>query len=156
MLDEKIDFCEKEYGQRSLPTLFKLTAESNPEGIDARLEERGYTRENETSLRILDLSQYVLHESQDVRINEEYSDEWLRGFFSCSDISDEKIKLAARRILDNILGPVIFASKEVDGEIVGCGYGAIERDYIGIFDIVVHKDFRGNGYGRDIINGIQV
>ena len=52
------------------------------------------------------------------------------------------------------MGPVIFVSKEVDGKVVGCGYGAIERDYIGIFDIVVHKDFRGNGYGRDIINGI--
>ena len=83
LLDEKIDFCEKEYGSRNLPTLFKLTTKSNPEGIDARLEERGYIRDNETSLRILDLSQYVRHHSQDVSINEKYSDEWLRGFFCC-------------------------------------------------------------------------
>ena len=49
---------------------------------------------------------------------------------------------------------VIYVSKEIEGRIVGCGYGAIQEDYIGIFDIVVHKDFRGNGYGKDIINGI--
>lgn len=53
-----------------------------------------------------------------------------------------------------VLGPVIYVAKEIDGRIVGCGYGAIEGEYIGIFDVVVHKDFRENGYGNDIINGI--
>ena len=107
LLDEKIDLCEKEYGLRNLTILFKLTSESNPEGIDARLEERGYIRDNETSLRILDLSQYVCHESQGINVEEKYSDAWLKGFFSCSNISDEKIKLAARRILDNILIKIV-------------------------------------------------
>lgn len=153
-LDEKIDFCEKEYGLRNLPTVFKLTAESKPDGIDVRLAERGYVRDNETSLRILDLSQYVRHESQDIIIEEKFSDDWLEAFFCCSNISDEQVQLTARRILDNILGPVIYISKQVEGKIVGCGYGSIERDYIGIFDIVVDKDFRGNGYGREIMNGI--
>ncbi|MHB8061710.1 MAG: GNAT family N-acetyltransferase [Ruminiclostridium sp.] len=76
------------------------------------------------------------------------------GFFHCSNIIDEKIQLTAKRILDNILGPVIYVAKQVEGKLVGCGYGAVERDYIGIFDIVVDKDFRGNGYAKDIMNGI--
>ena len=38
-LDEKIEFCEKQYSFCNLPTIFKLTAESNPEGIDKRLDE---------------------------------------------------------------------------------------------------------------------
>lgn len=153
-VDEKIDFCEKEYGLRNLPTLFKLTTESNPEGIDARLEERGYVRENEAALRILNLGQYVPHESQGVVVESQFSNEWLDGFFRCSNIADEKTQLSAKEILDNILGPVICVTKQVEGKVVGCGYGAVERDYIGIFDIVVDKDYRGNSYGKDIMNGI--
>lgn len=122
-IDEKIDFCEKEYASYNLPAIFKITNESNPEGIDVRLEERGYVRENETALRILDMSQYTRCESQGI-------------------------------ILDNILGTVICVSKRVSGKIVGCGFGAVERDYVGIFNIVIDKDFRGNGYGKDIMNGI--
>ena len=37
VLDEKIDFCEKEYEQRNLPTLFKLTAERTLDNILALL-----------------------------------------------------------------------------------------------------------------------
>lgn len=153
-LDEKIDFCEKEYELCNLPTLFKITTMSTPEGFDARLDKRGYVRENETALRILDLSQCVHYESQSVVVESQFSSEWLNGFFRCSNISDEKTQLTAKRILDNILGTVICVSKRVDEKIVGCGYGAVERDYVGIFDIVVDKDFRGNGYAKDIMNGI--
>lgn len=153
-LDEKIGFCEQEYGLRNLPTLFKITAESNPAGIDARLEERGYIKDSEATLRILDLGQYIRHESQGITIESQFSDKWLDGFFHCSNIMDKKVQLTAKKILDNILGTVICVSKQTGGKIVGCGYGAIERDYIGIFDIVVDKDFRGNGYGKDIMNGI--
>lgn len=154
LLDKKIDFCEKEYASHNLPTLFKLTAESTPEGIDTRLEERGYVRDNDAALRILDLGQYVRNESQGVTIESQFSNEWLEGFFYCSNIVGEKTQLTAKRILDNILGAVICVTKQVEGKVVGCGYGAVERDYIGIFDIVVDKDFRGNGYGKDIMNGI--
>lgn len=153
-LDEKIDFCEKEYASYNLPTLFKLTTRSNPIGIDARLEERGYVRDNEAALRILDLGQYIRHESQGVTIESQFSNEWLDGFFHCSNITDEKTQLTAKRILDNILGTVICVTKLVDGKVVGCGYGAVDRGYVGIFDIVVHKNLRGNGYGKDIVNGI--
>lgn len=153
-INEKIDFCEKEYAAHNLSTKFKLTAESIPQELDARLEERGYIKDNETALRILDLGQYLCHNPQEVTIDSKFSNEWLDGFFRCSNISDEKTQITAKRILDNILGPVIYVSKRVGEKVVGCGYGAVERDYVGIFDIVVDKDFRGNGYGKDIINGI--
>lgn len=153
-LDEKIDFCEKEYSKRKLPTVFKLTEESKPEGIDKKLEERGYSRCGETSLRIMDMKKYCCSEAENVVINNKYTDQWLEGFFHCSDIFDEKVQSVVERILNNIQGTVIYATKQADGRTAGCGYGAIERGYIGIFDIVVHKDYRGNGYGKDILNGI--
>lgn len=153
-LGEKIDFCEREYGRLNLPTLFKVTAESKPRELDSELEKRGYRKENETALRIFDLNLYEEQEFKEVVFEDKFRDEWLKGFFCCYNISEEHIKVAAKNILNNITGTVIVLSKQVDGKIVGCGYGAIERECIGIFDIVVHKDFRGKGYGKDIINGI--
>lgn len=153
-LDKKIDFCEKDYKAHNLPTIFKLTDDSNPKGIDSTLEERGYTKVNETSLRIFDLSNYTIQEVKDISVKVELSDAWLQGFFTCSEIPDKQTQLTANRILNNILGEVIYVAKEIEGRIVGCGYGAIEGDHIGIFDIAVHKDYRGKGYGKDIITTI--
>lgn len=50
-MSEKIEYCEKEYGLRNLPIVFKLTHESIPEGIDAILEERCYSKVDETAVR---------------------------------------------------------------------------------------------------------
>lgn len=153
-LDEKIDFCEKQYKNLNLPVTFKLTAESNPEGIDERLKERGYIKCNETSLRVLDITNYTYNKIEGTTVIYKYTDEWLAAFFNCSNIHDEKIQATARKILDNILETVVYAVKQIDNKIVGCGYGKIEGDYIGIFDIVVNEAYRGNGYAKDIINEI--
>lgn len=153
-LNEKIDFCETQYVSRSLPTLFKLVDENYHRVIDAILEERGYVQINETSMKLFDLTQYIAPDVTNVTIYLKSNNDWLKAFFSCSNILDKTTQLVAKKILNNILGPVIYVAKEIDSKIVGCAYGAIEGEYIGIFDVVVHKDFRGNGYGRDLINGI--
>jgi GNAT superfamily N-acetyltransferase len=153
-LDEKINYCQRQYSFCNLPTVFKLTTESYPKGIDNRLKERGYSRIDETSVRILDMSQYAYHVPNGINIETKFSDEWIDGFFRCSNIFDKGVQLTARKILGNILGDVICVTKHIDEEVVGCGFGAIERGYAGIFDIVVEKSHRGNGYGRDIMNSI--
>lgn len=63
-------------------------------------------------------------------------------------------RLIARRILKNIAGSVLVIRKVVEGQTVGCGYGAIERDWVGIFDIIVAASYRGRGHGRAIMEGI--
>lgn len=153
-LDKKIDYCEKQYKFYNLPTIFKLTDESYPKEIDKRLKERGYEKIDETSVRILDFSQYTYRKPEGVILEDQFSGNWINAFFHCSKIPDEGVQLTARKILDNILGRVICAARQIDGNIAGCGYGAIDRDYVGIFDIVVDKNFRGNGYGQDIMDGI--
>lgn len=153
-VSEKIDYCEKEYGLRNLPTVFKLTSESIPGRIDNILDDRGYTRVDETSVRLFDLSQCCFNIPQGVLIGKEISDKWFDGFCSCSNMINDKDISISRKILENILGDVIFVTREVGGKVVGCGYGAIEREYIGIFDIVVEKTNRERGYGKDIMDGI--
>lgn len=153
-LSEKIDYCEKEYGLRNVPIVFKLTPKSFPKGIDTILEERGYSRVDETSVRLLEMRQYNHCVPEGIIIETVISNRWFDGFCSCSNLFNEKDQSTARKILENILGNVIFVTKQVEDKIVGCGYGAIERGYIGIFDVVVDKSHRRKGYGKDIIDGI--
>ena len=59
-----------------------------------------------------------------------------------------------RKILANIKVEKFVVAKEVDGKIVGCGYGAMERGYVGLFDIVVKEEERNKGYGKEIVKAI--
>jgi len=49
-LAEKISYCERLYARARLPTLFRMTAFSQPPGLDAELARRGYGRFDETAV----------------------------------------------------------------------------------------------------------
>lgn len=49
---------------------------------------------------------------------------------------------------------LIVASITVDNKVVACGYGAIEENFIGLYDIVVDEQFRNQGYGKKLILGL--
>lgn len=153
-LEEKIKTCEDKYRHQNLPVIFKLTQDSVPKGIDDALVKRNYFKLDETSVRVLDLKDYKYCKKNEILKEEFFSDDWFSDFIRCSNLEDKNFQKTAKMILDNVLGRVITVRKKVDGKTVGCGYGAIEREYIGIFDVIVDKNERGKGYGRDIMNGI--
>ena len=152
-LQIKLDFCEKEYGHVNLPMVYKLTSDSHPKDLDKALDKRGYIAIDETSVRILKMDNYYQQKAGDVHIATEFSDAWINGFFKCSGIND-KDQMTAKKMLNIIMGEVVCVSKLEDDKVIGCGYGVIERDYIGIFDIIVNKSYRENGYGKNIMNSI--
>lgn len=152
--EEKINFCEKKYTAWGLPAVFKLTAGSNPQGLDDILERKGYQKLDETAIRLLDLTQYSSGLPKDIVIDKKFNDNWINGYFQCSGLTDIRLQQAAKRILTNIRAEVICVTKTAQGQTVGCGFGVVERGYVGIFDIVVAKNYRRCGYGLDIMNGI--
>ena len=95
------------------------------------------------------MSHYRYRKPEGILIENQFSDHWINDFFSCSSSENESEQKTAKEILQNILGEVVVVRKKINGQTVGCGYGAIERDYIGIFDIIVAKEYRGKGFGRD-------
>jgi GNAT superfamily N-acetyltransferase len=153
-LEEKINTCESEYRARNLPAIFKLTSASVPQGLDAALAERGYGRLDETSVRVLAMRQYHYRRPEGILAESAFSDGWLADFYACSGMNDPQVQRTAQNLLKNILGKVVVVRKVVDGQTVGCGFGAIERGCIGIYDIMVDTGQRGCGYGRDIMDGI--
>jgi Acetyltransferases len=152
-LAEKIQYCEYEYQKQNLPAVYKLTADSPPE-LDRELEKGNYMRFDETAVRLLDMNHYRYRKPAGIIIENEFSDDWFRSFISCSNLENPKFQSAARNILHNISGEIVVISKKNNDKIIGCGFGAIERGNIGIFDIIVDRNHRGKGYGLDIMDGI--
>ena len=148
-VSEKIAHCEKIYGEHGLPTVFKLVSGVAPPGIDRALEERGYSRLDETSVRTLSFEGYTPR--QEIEHYTRANDAWLTAFARCSGI-DNGDKLA--RILHNIPGETVFAYTEGEGRITACGLGVLDRGYLWCFDIVVDECYRGKGYGRRIMEGL--
>ncbi len=151
---EKIGFCEAEYRSRDIPVVFKITPAIIPDDIDPMLEKRGYSREAETALRLLDLADREFRTVGGTKAEYGLTGRWFEGFCSCTGTTDEKERTTAYKILQNLSGKLIYVAKVVEGEIAGCGYGAIERGYVGIFDIAVHPSQRRKGYAFDIMNRI--
>lgn len=151
-LDEKIRNCEFEYQKQKMVVTFKLTEDQLE--LDHELANRNYSRLDETSVRALKMQDYQNNRPLGIVTEDILSDSWFQDWINCSTIQTPKLQQAAHNILQNINGDRIGVRKKVNGETVGCGFGVIEREHMGLFDIVVSKDYRSKGYGRDIVNGI--
>jgi GNAT superfamily N-acetyltransferase len=154
-IDAKIDECEAAYAARGLPTIFKILGCPEQAELDGALAERGYERADETSVRTLELDGRTLAGAVGVAVSMEsaISPAWIGGYCCCSRLWAKREVIA--RMLANAAPDIAAASvREEGGGIVACGYGAIERGWVGIFDIVVKEARRGRGLGEAVVRAI--
>lgn len=153
-LEHKIEYCENVYYDKKLPVVYKMTDTCHPKNLDTILESKGYIKIDETSVQVLDLTTYRATDFAGVDIEDDFSLDWLGSFADCSNISDQSKIRVMTQMLQNIVGKKICAKINVDHKTVACGFGVIEDSYVGIFDIIVKQEFRGKGYGSDIMQAI--
>jgi len=151
-IGEKIEYCEARYRGRDLPTIFKMLDAEEQETLDGILSARGYRRIDETSVQVLDLRQDEGTAAGGIELRDTFDAAWLDGYCACSRNGGHRDII--RRILGNLLSPAIVASASVEGRIAGCGYGALEQSYVGVFDIIVDKGMRLRGLGEGIVRAI--
>ena len=152
-VDEKIAFCESFYRDLNLPAVFKLTRTSTPTDLDAHLEKRGYRADSQTSVQILDLSRGEYTTAENVNLDSEDSEAWHAAFARMNNV-DESRQTTHENILRAILPDKCYVSLNVDGQFMGCGLGVLQAGYLGIFDIVIDPDYRGQGHGTRLMNAL--
>jgi N-acetylglutamate synthase len=152
-VDEKIDKCEKLYSEGRLDTVFKLTTASQPPGLDGILATRGYSLESASAVETLDLNDISGPNEPGLLLSSDVSDEWLSAFGQMSGL-DERRRLTAKQMLLSIVPKKCLASASNDGKIVACGMAVLQRDHVGLFDIITHGNFRRLGYGRRLTLGL--
>ncbi|TCK92680.1 acetyltransferase (GNAT) family protein [Natranaerovirga hydrolytica] len=154
-IEEKIKNCEKTYLTKGLPIIYKLTKACYPKNLDKILESKGYKKIDETSVQILNITEdYSLEKVSGLDIEYEFTQDWINSFVECSNTQNESTIGIMTQMLKNIIGDKICVKMKLDNQIVGCGFGVIEENYMGIFDIIVREEDRGQGIGKAIMQEI--
>jgi GNAT superfamily N-acetyltransferase len=153
-LDEKIEYCDKLYKNNNLPTIYKIIECEEHKAIDKKLEEINYEKVDVTSVQICDEIEDINLKPNQIITDNKFTENWKNCFYYCNNIKDEKIKETIANMLGNIRHEVISVYKMENGTFIGCGYGVIENGFTGIFDIIVREEFRGKGYGKEIVEAI--
>ncbi|WP_421616980.1 GNAT family N-acetyltransferase [Brevibacillus sp. TJ4] len=150
-LDEKVAYCEKLYAANQLRAAFKITPFAQPDALDASLEKKGYVLVDHTSVQTVSLDGISPPPTCAVHIDDTIQDEWIGNMCRLNQIA-EGHRDAMRRMLANIRTKKAFVTLYRDQVAVACGLGVIERDYIGLYDIVTDARFRNEGYGTQLVH----
>ena len=154
---EKIRYCEELYARESLRTIFRMTTVSEESGLDELLADRGYASIDPT---------LVLHRSLasgESDVVDAFSVVPVASFLAtyaalhAPNINPRTARSASelhRVVLTAIRGESVFGSLVEDGKPVACGMAVVEREVVGLFDIVVHPEHRRRGHGRGLVEGL--
>jgi len=148
-----IGYAERFYESNAQPCVFKILQTGRHEELDALLERKAYEKITPTTVMKCDLKNFSDYDADDITIHRGFAADWFEPFIAINEIKEAHVQ-TARKMLDLVSVDAIVASVRIDGEIVACGYGAMESGHVGFFDIVVKREKRGRGMGRTLMNGI--
>jgi len=149
-LNQKIVECENIYTNNNLRPTFKITPFVKPANLDNSLQEKGYSLIDRTCVQTLDLNGVKEPSLHSVTLDENVNLNWIGDFCRLNHI-EEKNKDTMIQMLSNIKTKKCFISLYHNGQVVACGLGVIEREYIGLYDIVTDTNYRNQGFGEHLI-----
>lgn len=152
-INVKVNLCEQIFNKRNLKTVFKMTSEVFPPDLDNILENKGYKSIDRTSVQLLNISDIKEPDYINIKIYTEVNEEWLNDYCKLNSVcSNDKITL--KKMLQNIINEIYFVSLLLNNNTIACGLSVLENDYMGLFDIVVDKNYRNQGYGEQLIKNV--
>jgi GNAT superfamily N-acetyltransferase len=149
-ISKKVDFCEKAYMEKDLPTIFRVTPFFSPHNLDQFLDDRGYKLIDRTWVLTLDLAYHPVSSNPKVEFKLLNLDEWIKIFCKFRGEEIEK-HLTHLEILKSIPKPKLFAGIFSESEFVACAVGTIVERTFGMFDLVTDPAQRRRGYGTDLV-----
>jgi N-acetylglutamate synthase len=145
--------AERFYAAFGCPTIFRLTPLAGDEP-DRILAERGYNVVEETIVMTTPLAPGEAPDPS-VRLEFARSGDWENGYADAHELAPDKQR-AHGAILDKIAPlPTAFATIVHEGRAVAFGLGVVERDHLGIFDIVTIADARRRGAARKLVEALM-
>lgn len=154
-VQDKIGTCEQIYGSRGLNVIFKMTSAVHPEDLDAHLAARGYRVDSLTSVQTLSLGDRDDPPAPSARLAESLTDEWLSAYCRMSGVDGQRAPVLGR-MLGNIIPARCFASLHDGERAIACGLAVTQDGFTGLYDIVTDREFRGRGYGQQLVLNLLV
>lgn len=155
-LEARIARCEALAALRGVPSIFKLQPAALPENLDAALAQRGYLREADTHVMVLDrlpATAAMPEEGLKRHVSSTLTPDWF-DFYAGTGSLDERQRAAAQAIMEHIVPCRRFILLEGEDGPVACALAVVEDGWVGVFDVAVRKDARGRGLGRRIMEAV--
>jgi len=146
-LGAKVIHCERIYGERGLPAIFRISMLTQPAELDGLLEMRGYERFDLTDVQSAAIYPAVLAgpEVQHPRLEAWFD---MVGDLRGSPVPQRGAHLARLASLPLEMRPVAIVES---GVAMATGLGILEDGHVGLFDVVTRKEARRRGFGRTIV-----
>lgn len=152
-LSGKISQCEEFFQRQGMSAIFKVTPLLQ-NGFAEVLESSGYEKLKTVFVMTADLPDQFQEPSCPVECLREPSEEWLDSSAKLLGVEEGTQNSIYRENMRNLAPEAVFDSVRLDGKIVGCGYGTMERGYVGGYGLHVSPEYRRRGIGTALINAI--
>ncbi|MFN8446183.1 MAG: GNAT family N-acetyltransferase [Caldilineaceae bacterium] len=150
-LEQKLEQVEKFYQERGLPPRYQITPASLPANLDDVLAERGYEYFSRTAVMTTELTEILSHTTPlrlnpefEVEVSEEFDEDWFALYCQAEQVSFQTSSVRGA-ILQRIRPPVAFVSLCIEGVLAAIALGVVEKEWLGIFNVETHHDFRRRG-----------
>ncbi len=170
-LDRAIDHVEAWYAARGRPCVFKLTAASEPAGLDAALAARGYARDGSTLVMEAEIEAALAAPARPPRgpdghglagaaIGEVIADRvdpgWLAASCAISEVAPAR-RPDYRAILERLVATVdvaLFGDRRVAGRIESVALGSLVGRTLMLAQVATRSAARGEGLAEQTIRSI--
>lgn len=158
-LDDKLDIVEAFYAQRGQPARYQLCPASQPAELGAVLERRGYTADARTSVQSAETSAILATtgarslQSHPVTIADTFDARWFATYCQAEAVGEHEAE-TRRGILQRITARTAYASLTVDGQPVCTSLGVLEDDWLGVFSMATHPEFRRAGAATAVLHAL--
>ena len=149
-LEEKITYCEHWYATRDLPCIFRLTDTMQPPELEHYLEKQAYERYNETLVQTAPLAPLDIGIDKRFHSSGTVSDDWLVAWATWNTVPEQHIATAKAMLSRKSDTGICFGW--IDN--LAVGLAVCEGQFSGLFDIVVHPDYRGQGIGKALVTSL--
>ena len=148
-VEEKIAACERACERRGLPTIFRLTAFSEPVSLDRALEKREYVMIDRTLVMTKEIVE-ASGQAKLVGVRCVDIAAWLDAFERFNLLSREDMS-TRRRIIGRISSDPILVVAGPSDRPTGINLGVRDGEAVGLFALFVADANRRQGLGRALV-----
>ncbi len=142
----KVRYCESLYARERLKSIFHLRATPEHEALDHYLRQRGYGRSDPSLVLTAMLKPLALSPRWTILPPRE----WLQHYADLTGVAEQ-----FSRLHGSILGAIRTECAHAvirDGKrTLACGLGVVERDLLGLFDVITHPECRRQGFAEELL-----
>lgn len=144
-LSTAIDFAIEFYSSRDLIPRFQVSEASLPSELDKTLAELGFCKDFLVEVWIADISSLLnIQSCYDTEYHNTLSEKWVDTYLQASGYDPSTMNIR-RGILERTDQPRVFVQANGVNSVDAVGFGVVEGNWLGVFNIGTHPEKRRSG-----------